>query len=131
MGQKRMIAVEMPFDRICPHAVGAFLAPGPARLRLGRIGRRGVQPRTRFGAQGPGQKCGGDLPVFFALGIALAAGVGGLDQIILDAVGVIEQARQMIQQMLGVKPGTLRHRMRKLGIPFGRMARRKKNNKWS
>jgi hypothetical protein len=25
--------------------------------------------------------------------------------------------------MLGVKPGTLRQRMRKLGVPFGRKAR--------
>ena len=25
--------------------------------------------------------------------------------------------------ILGMKPGTLRHRMRKLGIPFGRVAR--------
>jgi transcriptional regulator with GAF, ATPase, and Fis domain len=32
-------------------------------------------------------------------------------------------------ELLGVKPGTLRHRMRKLGIPFGRMAIRNQNGK--
>jgi hypothetical protein len=30
-------------------------------------------------------------------------------------------------ELLGVNPGTLRHRMRKLGIAFGRMEMRNKN----
>ena len=32
-------------------------------------------------------------------------------------------------ELLGINPGTLRHRMRRLGIPFGRMAMKKKSAK--
>jgi len=50
---------------------------------------------------------------------------------VLEMAGGRVEGRGGAAEILGVKPGTLRHRMRKLGIPFGRMARRKKNGEWS
>ena len=50
---------------------------------------------------------------------------------VLQMAGGRVEGRGGAGEILGVKPGTLRHRMRKLGIPFGRVARRKKNSEWS
>ena len=43
---------------------------------------------------------------------------------VLEMTGGRVEGRDGAAELLGVNPGTLRHRMRKLGIPFGRMAKR-------
>ena len=43
---------------------------------------------------------------------------------VLEMTGGRVEGQSGAAELLGVHPGTLRHRMRQLGIPFGRMAKK-------
>ncbi len=47
---------------------------------------------------------------------------------ILDMTGGRVEGEKGAAELLGMNPGTLRHRMRKLGIPFGRATTRRRQN---
>jgi transcriptional regulator with GAF, ATPase, and Fis domain len=49
----------------------------------------------------------------------------------LEMTGGKVEGREGAAELLGINPGTLRHRMRKLGIPFGRVARKRQGVEWS
>ena len=50
-------------------------------------------------------------------------------QVVLEMTDGRVEGQGGAAELLGINPGTLRHRMRKLGIPFGRMAMKEKSAK--
>jgi transcriptional regulator with GAF, ATPase, and Fis domain len=49
----------------------------------------------------------------------------------LEMTGGKVEGREGAAELLGINPGTLRHRMRKLGIPFGRGVRKRQGVEWT
>jgi DNA-binding NtrC family response regulator len=73
---------------------------------------------------------GGSVPIYGADQSAVALKDVEADHIrrVLETAGGKIEGQGGAAEILGMNPGTLRHRMRKLGIPFGRRARARSNN---
>ena len=78
--------------------------------------------RFDFSFEEPSLARSGSEAVFLTDLYTLDEVVAGHISAVLDRVGGRVEGSGGAAELLGVNPGTLRHRMRRLGVPFGRKA---------